>query len=145
MLDDFTLDIHPLEMDRWDDLVKLFGKTGGDGGCWCMYWRLSQKDYNLRDRSRRKHDLKSLVENGKPVGLLAYHDELPVGWCGLGPRKSFERLERSRYLKRVDDQPVWSIVCFFINSKYRRKGIVSTLINKSIEYAATQGASVLER
>jgi GNAT superfamily N-acetyltransferase len=53
-------------------------------------------------------------------------------------------LERSRYLKRVDDQPVWSIVCFFINSEYRRKGITSTLINSAIEYTAMQGASTLE-
>jgi GNAT superfamily N-acetyltransferase len=140
----FTFEIHPLESNRWNDLEELFGKTGGDGGCWCMYWRLSQKEYKDGDRYQRKRILKSFVENGKPVGLLAYHGEAPVGWCGLGPRESFTRLERSRYLKRADDKPVWSIVCFFINSQYRRQGIASALIKSAIEYAAENGAPAIE-
>ena len=109
-----------------------------------MYWRLSQKEYNAGDRNRNKCLLKALVEERKSVGLLAYHGETPVGWCGLGPRESFKRLERSRYLKRVDDKPVWSIVCFFIHSKYRRKGVASALINAAVEYAAEQGALAIE-
>ena len=106
--------------------------------------RASQKEFNAGDRNRNKRFLKSLVEGGKPVGLLAYHVETPVGWCGLGPRESFKRLERSRYFKRVDDKPVWSIVCFFINSKYRHRGVASALINSAIEYASEQGAPALE-
>ena len=144
MSEEMTLKIHPLDTDRWDDLVRLFGKAGADGGCWCMYWRLSQKEYSVGDRNQRKRLLKSLVEDGKPVGLLAYLGEKPVGWCGLGPRESFERLERSRYLRRVDDKPVWSIVCFFIHSKHRRRGIASAMINSAVEYAAEQGAPALE-
>ena len=144
MSEDFTLEIHPLEEDRWNDLVKLFAKAGADGGCWCMYWRLTQKEYTSGDRDQRKRLLKSLVEKGKPVGLLAYHDETPVGWCGLGPRESFKRLERSRYLKRVDDKPVWSIVCFFIKRKHRRHGVASALIKSAIEYATEQGVPALE-
>ena len=141
---ELTLEIHPLDKNRWEDLVTLFGKTGADGGCWCMYWRLSQKEFNAGDRNRNRRLLKTLVEEGRPVGLLAYANETPVGWCGLGPRESFERLERSRYLKRVDDKPVWSIVCFFINSKYRHRGVASALINSAIEYASEQGAPALE-
>ena len=144
MSEDFNLDLHPLEEDRWNDLVKLFGKAGADGGCWCMYWRLSQKEYRLGDRDQRKRLLKSLVEQGNPVGLLAYHNETPIGWCGLGPRESFKRLERSRYLRRVDDKPVWSIVCFFIKPNYRRLGVASALIKSAKEYAVERGAPALE-
>jgi GNAT superfamily N-acetyltransferase len=53
-------------------------------------------------------------------------------------------LEHSRYLKRLDDKPVWSIVCFFIHSQYRRQGIASTLIKAAIKYVAEQGAPALE-
>jgi GNAT superfamily N-acetyltransferase len=139
-----NLDVHPLEAGRWDDLVKLFGKTGADGGCWCMYWRLSQKDYSEGDRWRNKRLLNTLVEEEKPIGLLAYLDDQPVGWCGLSPRESFERLERSRNLKRVDDQPVWSLVCFFIHSKHLRQGIASALLDSAIEFVIKQGAPALE-
>jgi len=142
--ENFTIEIHPLEEDRWNDLVNLFGKSGADGGCWCTYWRLTQKEYRSLDRDQRKHLLKSLVEKGTPVGLLAYHDETPVGWCGLGPREGFTRLERSRYLKRVDEKPVWSIVCFFINRRYRRLGVASALIESAIKYAAEKAAPGLE-
>jgi GNAT superfamily N-acetyltransferase len=139
-----NLHVRRLEADRWEDLVKLFGKSGADGGCWCMYWRLSQKEYNAGDRWRNKRLLKSLVEEEKSIGLLAYLDDEPAGWCGLSPRASFERLERSRVLKRVDEKPVWSLVCFFIHSKYRRKGIASALIQSAIEFATEQGAPALE-
>jgi len=139
-----TLAIYPLESDRWGDLVNLFGKTGADGGCWCMYWRFSQKEYNSGDRERNKRALKSLVESGKSIGLLAYLGETPVGWCGLSPRKNFERLERARYLKRLDDKPVWSIVCFFIHPKHRHQGVATALLDSAIQFVAEQGAPTLE-
>ena len=49
----------------------------------------------------------------------------------------------SRILKRVDDQPVWSIVCFFINKTYRRQG-VTRLLAGAVAYAVSQGAKIIE-
>ena len=144
MPDELDLEVRQLETRGWNDLVKLFGKTGADGGCWCMYWRLSQKEYSAGDRWRNKRLLKSLIEDDKPIGLMAYLGDEPVGWCGLSPRKDFERLERSRVFKRVDDKPVWSLVCFFIHSEHQRKGIATALLSSAVEFVSKQDAPALE-
>jgi GNAT superfamily N-acetyltransferase len=46
--------------------------------------------------------------------------------------------------KRVDEKPVWSIVCFFVDPKDRGKGIMEGLLEGAIHYARSQGATLLE-
>jgi GNAT superfamily N-acetyltransferase len=78
------------------------------------------------------------------VGILAYDGEKPVGWAAVAPRADFPTLDRSRILKAVDDLPVWSIPCFFVARGYRRKGIMSILIQAAEEFARKNGAHFLE-
>jgi GNAT superfamily N-acetyltransferase len=68
-------------------------------------------------------------------GLLAYEGGDPVAWVSLGPREAFASLERSRILKRVDGEPVWSIVCFYIPKAQRGKGLTGLLIEAAVEHA----------
>ena len=51
--------------------------------------------------------------------MLAYHQDVPVGWCSMVPRESYATLDRSAVLPQVDDQPVWSVVCFFLDRHHR--------------------------
>ena len=67
------------------------------------------------------------MDAGRPPGILAYLADEPIAWVSLGPREDFSALERSRVLKRVDDRPVWSIVCFFVGKRYRRQGLMVKL------------------
>jgi GNAT superfamily N-acetyltransferase len=67
-----------------------------------------------------------------------------VGWCSVAPRDEFASLDRSPTLKRVDDQPVWSIVCFFLTRPYRHRGLVDILIAAAIAYAREHGAKIIE-
>jgi len=67
-----------------------------------------------------------------------------VGWCSVAPREEFPRLERSRLLKPVDGQRVWSVVCFFVAKEYRRKGVAKGLLKAAVEYVNKQGGSILE-
>jgi GNAT superfamily N-acetyltransferase len=53
-------------------------------------------------------------------------------------------LERSRILKRVDDQPVWAIVCFFVSRPFRHQGVTTALLQAAITYAEQQGATIIE-
>jgi GNAT superfamily N-acetyltransferase len=88
--------------------------------------------------------LKRIVDVGEVPGLLAYADGQPVAWCSLAPRETFPALERSRTLKRVDDKPVWSIVCFFVARPLRRKGVMLKLLRAAVEYARAHGAKIVE-
>ncbi len=141
---DPKLAIHPLTPDRWDDLEVLFGPRGACGGCWCMYWRLSRSDFDDLKGEGARRLFKALVEAGIEPGLLAYLDGRPVGWCALAPRADYPLLKRSRILKPVDEQPVWSVVCFFVARPYRRQGITVQLLQAAAGYARQRGAHILE-
>lgn len=81
---------------------------------------------------------------GTPVGLLAYEGGEPVGWCSVAPRETYERLERSRTMPRVDPAAIFSIVCFFVPRSHRRQGVPVALLDAAIDTAAAAGADVLE-
>ena len=134
----------PLKPDNWNDLIQLFGSHGAYGGCWCTFFRQSRKEYNLNRGEKNQQLLKSVVENGQPVGLLAYAGDRPVGWCAFSPRENYLSLERSRMYKRVDNQPVWSLTCFFTASDFRRKGVTVFLIREAIDYVRQNGGRIME-
>jgi GNAT superfamily N-acetyltransferase len=84
------------------------------------------------------------VESGEIVGLLAYAQGQPVGWCAIAPRESYPVLERSRILKRVDAALVWSVVCFFVSKAFRGKGVTTVLLRAAVEYAGQHRARIVE-
>ena len=137
------MEILPATAERWPDLEALFGQ-GGHGGCWCMFWRLKRKRFNELGTAGRKAALRDLTCEGPVPGLLAYAGGRCVGWCCVGPREGFSALENSRILKRVDDQPVWSIVCFVVARGSRRQGVLRALLQGALCYAQEQGARIVE-
>jgi len=140
------LEVHPLTPDRWPDLEELFARPGASipRSCWCMYYRKSGASASKPEAAKNKRALKSLVNRGTPPGLIGYADGRPVGWISLGPREDYARLERSRVMKPLDDRPVWSVVCFFVDSKSRGEGVSKALLDAAIAYARSQGATLLE-
>ena len=134
----------PLKPESWADFERLFGPNGACGGCWCTWWRLSRADFSKMDGETKKNILRTIVQTGKVPGLIAFVDGIPAGWVAVAPRAEFPVLERSRVLARVDDLPVWSINCFFIDRHYRRLGLMAKLINAAVDYARSQGATIVE-
>jgi GNAT superfamily N-acetyltransferase len=125
-------------------MEQLFGPRGAIGGCWCMWWRIKRVDFEQQQGDGNHEAMCSIVESGKVPGILAYSKGKPVAWCSVAPREDFPVLDRSPILKRVDDQPVWSIVCFFIAKKYRHHGLSSRMLSAAVEYAAGKGARIIE-
>ena len=138
------LSFHPLTAERWPDFAKLFGARGACGGCWCMSWRLKKAEFEKQKGEPNRQAMKDLVDSGRVPGILAYSGHEPVAWCSVGPRVDFVRLESHRTLKRVDDRPVWSIVCLFVAKNWRHQGISSALLRAASSYAWSQGARVVE-
>jgi GNAT superfamily N-acetyltransferase len=138
------LSFHPVTAQRWDDFETLFGPRGAVGGCWCMWFRLKRSEFDVQKGEGNKQAMRRIIDSGEIPGLLAYHQEEPVGWCSVAPREDFPVLDRSRILKRVDDQPVWSVVCFFIARAYRQQGVSLQLLKAALDYAQEHGARILE-
>lgn len=137
-------EFHPVTSARWPDMEKLFGARGACGGCWCMWWRLPRQEFVQGKGEGNKRAIRRLVAAGGTPGILAYSGGEPVGWCSVAPRESFPVLDRSRILKRVDDQPVWSVVCFFVAKKHRRQGLAVKLLEAAAAYAEERGARIVE-
>jgi GNAT superfamily N-acetyltransferase len=134
------LSIRPLTVDLWTALEDLFDKNWPCKSCWCMYWRIGN-EYRKRPRESNKADFRRIVEQGPPPGLLAFDDDLAVGWCQLTRRGSLPGLDRAWRLRRVDDVPVWSISCFYVRKGYRKRGVTSAL---PVKTARSAGAPALE-
>lgn len=144
------LAIHPLTAGRWADLEALFGARGCSvaRSCWCMFYRRSGEVTGLRPgesrSARSRRDLKALAAKDPPPGLLGYRDGTPVGWVSFGPREDFARLAKSRVMKAVDDQAVWSIVCFVVPAEFRRQGVAKAMLAGAVAYARKRGVRLLE-
>jgi len=139
-----TIAIVPATAQRWPDVVALLGGNG-DRGCWCQAWRGADTTFGRGEPGRNRLLLRSQVEAGDfAPGLIAYLDDEPVGWCGLGPRAAMPRLVRSRTIPAVDDLPVWSIGCFNIRVGYRRRGVARALLEGAVAYAREMGAPAVE-
>lgn len=82
-------------------LEDLFGKRGACNGCWCMWPRIGRSYHG--NAAQNKRAFRAVVKQGPPPGLLAFKDDLCVGWCQVTPRAAVPWLDRVRHLKRVDD------------------------------------------
>lgn len=132
-------EVLPVTPERWADLEALFGPRGACGGCWCMHWREKQGSGDAN-----KAALHALVATGQEPGLLAYVDGQVAGWVSVAPRSAYARLGRARTLAPIDDQPVWSIPCFFVGKDHRRQGLMRALVEAAVAYARAHGATLIE-
>lgn len=125
-------------------MESLFGKRGACGGCWCMSWRLKRADFERGKGSKNKKALKNLVTKGKPPGIIAYEKDKPIGWCSVAPREDFVFLGNSRVLAPIDEAPVWSVSCLFVEKQHRSKGVSVELLKAAVEYVGKRGGKIIE-
>jgi GNAT superfamily N-acetyltransferase len=145
-----AIDVRAVTPSRWDDVADLFTRKGPRGGtpqtdgCWCQFWRLRGSAWWDGHGSGHRRRLRDEIRGRRATALLAYLDGEPVGWCRLGPRETFDRLEHSPKLARVDDEDVCSIVCFYVHPSSKRQGVASALLDAAIDHARRQGLGVVE-
>ncbi|MHC1782149.1 MAG: GNAT family N-acetyltransferase [Anaerolineaceae bacterium] len=134
----------PLTMERWEDFHQLFGSHGAMAGCWCMWWRMKRSDFSRTSGEEKKNCMLEIVKENRQPGILGYLENKPIAWCSIAPRNEFPSLDRSRVLGRVDDQPVWSMVCFYFSVGYRRSGLMQKMIELGVDFARQRGAGIIE-
>ena len=139
-----SIAVEPLTTDRFGDLAALF-KQGGDAKwCWCQYFRTRGLSWSNSTPKSNRARLRAMAGKKPAPGLVAYRDAEAVGWVSLGPRESYDRLEGAKMLARLDEVPVWSIVCFVVSARARGQGVARTMLNAAIEHARSNGASTIE-
>ncbi len=138
------MEYRPLTAANWEDFEELMGPHGAYGGCWCMWWRLTRKVFEQQQGDGNRRAMKAIVEAGRIPGVLGYQADRPVAWCSVAPRDAFASLNRSPVLKRIDDQPVWSLVCFYVARECRRAGLMQAMIGAAVRHVGRQGGEILE-
>lgn len=138
------LEFKPLTPARFADLERLFGERGACGGCWCMWWRQSRAEHERRKGEGNRRALAELVASGREPGILAYDGDEPVGWVAVEPREVYPTLNRSRNLRPLDDEPVWSVTCFFVRPGLRRQGLSGELLRAAVRHVAERGGRWVE-
>jgi GNAT superfamily N-acetyltransferase len=140
-----ALEIRPLTPATWDALAALFSEGGDPKRCWCAFWRKRGSGASPAQAESNRELLRGLAaREGIAPGLVAFRGARAVGWVSVGPREDYERLEHSRVLARVDDRPVWSVVCFVVSRTERGRGVANALLEAATQYAREHGATLLE-
>ncbi len=138
------LTFRPATKSEWKSLVELFGERGACAGCWCMFWRLKRSEYTAGQGESNKKRLKKLIDSGAVPGILAFDGDRAIGWCSVAPRQDYPGLERARTLQPLDELPVWSIVCLFVDKEYRRQGVAVKLIDAAAKFVKKSGGRMVE-
>lgn len=137
-----SVSVEPATMERWDDVVRVFGRRGDDPSwCWCRRFLAPSPG----DDNRGALHLE-VAQATTPPGLIAYVDGEPVGWTRVGPRADFPLVERNRALARVlvPDPDVWWVTCVVVAQRHRRSGIGATLLEAAVAFAAAHGATAVQ-
>lgn len=145
------LHVHPVTTQRLDDVADLFSSASITRGCWCMYFIATTAEFRDGWRSGRNREHFEQLAAGcdAPVGLLAYRDGEPVGWCACGPRSRYRRAvgPRARVLADRDpaeDDAVWLVPCFLTRVGHRRQGVTNALLDAAVQLASSSGAPAIE-
>jgi GNAT superfamily N-acetyltransferase len=109
-----------------------------------MTWRVKRAAFEKGKGPGNKRAMKRRISSGKVPGILAYEGRTPIGWCSIAPRTEFVFLEGSRVLAPVDDRPVWSVSCIFIEKHHRRSGLSVKLLRAAVEYVKRKGGKSVE-
>jgi GNAT superfamily N-acetyltransferase len=136
------IEVRPVTPERWSDFAALFEARGSPHYCWCTVYR--RESAAAIGKAAKRSLMQRLVGQGTPVGVLAYEDGEPVGWCSVAPRETYPRLARSRVMPRADDRATWTVLCFFLRRSHRQRGLTHTLLRGAVHYAREQGAEVIE-
>ena len=136
--------------DRLSDLAELFESNNTTKGCWCMAFILPRSEYHRGGRGGNRERFEEMAQTADPpMGLLAYRDGRPVGWCALGPRTRYPPAisPRAKILNDRnpdEDDEVWLVPCFFVRVGERKHGTTSELLKAGVALAQTYGAKAIE-
>ncbi len=139
-----AFEVHPVTSERFDDFADVVNPNRRATHCWCLSHRLPAKQIEALGGGDRERAMRCLTERTNPPGVVGYEDDVPVGWCSIGPREEIPRLAASKLIRPIDDVAVWSIICVVVRGGHRRRGITGPLLEGAVAYAASRGAPAVE-
>ena len=140
-MSDDKLHFRALTTANLRDLAALRRNDEALATCSCMKWRMTSTAFFQSTKKDRARAFDSRVTAGAPVGILAYVEGVPVGWCSIAPHHSFAGLSSS---EADEDARLWCVTCLYVSPGSRGTGIGLRLLRAAVQYARAEGAHVIE-
>ncbi len=131
-----NVEIRSLTTATWNDFASLMKTDSQCSDCWCLNHRAPA---GCPTGTEAMNKMNSLVENKNAYGLLAYQNNVAVGWIAIDPMS----LLIGHDCQETGKPDEWSIHCLFIKDGFRGQGISAQLIQSAIEYAKNNGAKLV--
>ena len=118
---DYT--IEPLGPGTWDAFAELAERHNGVwGGCWCTWFHTVQPRRFDADANRALKE--RLVRDGRAHAALVFDGDVAVAWCQFGSPEELPNIKhRKEYEAELDSLPDYRLTCFFVDKRYRRRGV----------------------
>ncbi len=122
------------------------------GGCWCVYYQ-REKPFGrgmstAQWAEANRRDKTELVRSGRSHAILVYEGTMPVGWCQYGRCDELPRIDAGRNYRKVapqsDRRRLWRITCFFVDRRFRGKGVAKFALRAALESIARKGGGTVE-
>jgi GNAT superfamily N-acetyltransferase len=137
--------IKGLGPDTWDAFADLAERHNGVwGGCWCTWFHTAyaEKGHSAEGNRALK---KRLVHEGKAHAALVFDGDVAVAWCEYGTPEDLPNIyHRKEYEAELDRLPDYRITCFFVDRRYRRKGVAAVALRGALDLIAQAGGGVVE-
>jgi len=137
----------PLGPATWEAFAQLAGRNNGVwNGCWCTWFHTLYAEKDKARTSESNRALKErLVSEDRAHAALVFDGDLAVAWCQFG---TLDELPNINHLKEYeagqDSPPDYRITCFYVDKKYRRKGVAAVALHGALELIAQAGGGVVE-
>ena len=145
MVEPGELTVRALDAETWQAFADLVERHNGVwGGCWCTWFHtMSHEKERTYDGNRALKEQR--VRDGRAHAALVFDGEEAVGWCQFGPPAELPNIyHRKEYEAAGDPAPDYRITCFFIDSRYRRKGVSDAALHGALGLIARAGGGVVE-
>jgi len=136
--------VRPATAGVFDDVATMLGpKNPTSSVCWCLSHRLDSRTNQSLIGPARGEYMRELCGRDVAPGVLAYLDDVVVGWAAIAPRAQVP-FARSRKTPHVDELPVWSAWCVRVRPGYRRRGVARAVLRGAVDYARERGVPAIE-
>jgi len=137
--------VKPLNEATWPDFAQLVERHNGIwSGCWCMSFH-AEGIGRARSAAQNRSDKECRVREGRAHAALVYDGATCIGWCQFGSPDELPRIKHRRaYLEGQGELPAWRITCFFVDRKYRGKGVAATALEGALKEIARLGGGAVE-
>ncbi|HEY3956324.1 MAG TPA: GNAT family N-acetyltransferase [Streptosporangiaceae bacterium] len=140
--------VKPLDTSTWDAFAQLAGRHNGVwNGCWCTWFHATPAERGGNERSSDSNRTlkRRLVSEGRAHAALVFDGDEAVAWCEYGSPDELPNIyHRKEYEEGLDRLPDYRLTCFFVDKRYRRKGVAAVALRGALDLIAQAGGGVVE-